>query len=160
MQLFSPKLAGGDPKKKKRHVSIITECVARTQSKHTQIYETALVAAIAMMLSNDIPQQYEVGDSPDILHNSLFPLLNMALMSHCRLSARRVGGFITPRLYFLPLSVARERNSETCIVYKTNGSCVEQIVLLKQARFVTLEGERNFNIKRAITCMLPRFMRP
>lgn len=58
------------------------------------------------------------------------------------------------------LSVACESNSETCIVYKTNGSCVEQIVLLKQALFVTLEGKQNFNIKRAITCMLRRFMRP
>lgn len=96
---------------KKRHVSIITECVARAYSKHTQIYETVLVAAIAMMLTNDIPQQYEVWDSPDILHHSLFPLLNMALMSHCRLSALGRGGgrgFITPRLYF-PLSICCSR---------------------------------------------------
>lgn len=58
------------------------------------------------------------------------------------------------------LSVARECNSETYIVHKTNGSCVEQIVLLKQTLFVTFEGKQNFNIKRAITCMLPRFMHP
>lgn len=58
------------------------------------------------------------------------------------------------------LSVARECNSETYIVHKTNGSCVEQIVLLKQTLFVTFEGKQNFNIKRAITCMLRRFMHP
>lgn len=58
------------------------------------------------------------------------------------------------------LSVARECNSEMCIVHKTNGSCVEQIVLLKQTLFVTFGGKQNFSIKRAITCMLLRFMHP
>lgn len=58
------------------------------------------------------------------------------------------------------LSVARVRNSETYIVHKTSGSCVEQIVLLKQTLFVAFGGEQNFNIKRAITCMLGRFMHP
>lgn len=57
-------------------------------------------------------------------------------------------------------SVARVCNSEMYIVHKTNGSCVEQIVLLKKTLFVTFEGKQNFNIKRAITCVLQRFMFP
>lgn len=58
------------------------------------------------------------------------------------------------------LSVARVHNLEMYIVHKTSGICVEQIVLLKQTLFVTFGGEQNFNIKRAITSMLPRFMHP
>lgn len=58
------------------------------------------------------------------------------------------------------LSVACEWSFETYMDYKTNGGCAEQIVLLKQTLFVTLYGEQNFDIKRAITCMLPRFMSP
>lgn len=44
------------------------------------------------------------------------------------------------------------------IVHKTNGSCVEQIVLLKETLFVTFKGKQNFNIKSAITSTLQRFM--
>lgn len=80
-------------------------------------------------------------------------------MSLCRLLGREAVHYA--QLYLSRcLSVARECNSETYIVHKTNGGCVEQIVLLKQTLFVTFDGKQNFNIKRAITCMLQRFMYP
>lgn len=60
----------------------------------------------------------------------------------------------------LCLSLACECNSPMHIVHKTNGSCVEQIVLLKETLFVTFKGKQNFNIKSAITGVLQRFMHP
>lgn len=116
-------------------------------------------AAISMMRSNDLPQQYEAEKTPDILHNSLFSLLNMVLMSLCRLLGR--GAVHYASLYLSRcLSLACECNSETYIVHKTNGGCVEQIVLLKQTLFVTIESRQNFSINRAITCILQRLMHP
>lgn len=57
-----PKLADSDPKG--RYVSIIKETNTHTHTIIvTQIYETMFVAAISMMLSNDLPQQYKVGNS-------------------------------------------------------------------------------------------------
>lgn len=48
-------------------------------------------------------------------------------------------------------------------VYKINAICAEQIVLLGQTGFVTTEAESKFSLskkKKAITCMLQRFMHP
>lgn len=58
-----------------------------------------------------------------------------------------LGGAAFPRPTS-PICRPGERRPETCAVYKRNGSCVGQIVLLKRARFVTLDVEQNFNIKR------------
>lgn len=57
--LAHPKLADSDPKG--RYVSIIKD--THTHIIATQIYETMFVAAISMMLSNDLLQQYKVGNS-------------------------------------------------------------------------------------------------
>lgn len=95
-----------------------------------------------------------------ILHNSLFPPFKYGTDVTLWIIGEGDSSLcsaISPRV----LSVASpECNSPMYIVHKTNGGCVEQIVLLKETLLVPLNGEQNFDIKSAITCMLGRFMRP
>lgn len=133
-QLFSIRLrlAG------ESHVGITGERLARGQSKRTDSpvggcdVDDAVRKIRQIILHNSHPQASQICHTAD----------------HRR--GRGVGGSLggaalpVPRPRLLP----GERHPETCIVYKTNGSCAGQIVLLKRALFVTLDGEQNFNIKR------------
>lgn len=126
-----PKLADSDPTRRQRE---------------RRIYERMLAAAVAVMLSGDLQQQYETGNSARYFTQSPpRPPLKYGADVTLQIIGEGAASLTSAavNLYLLLLNATAES------VYKTNVICAEQIVLWGQTPLVTVEAGAKFSVTKS-----------